>query len=166
MSGTTMPYAYDAVGNMQSATGDGGGTGDILSSVLYDAEGRICGTRQSISAGLYRQTQYIYDAEGHRVAEGTIADWSQGCDLTPNDSHQAANGFQQTKALVVGPSGEQMTELGVDANGSSSWVHTNVYANGRIIATYASDNGGGNPQTGALHFFLSDWLGTKRVQTA
>jgi hypothetical protein len=149
-----MPYAYDAAGNMNTAPGDR----DILCAVLYDAEGRICATRQYISAGLYRQTQHIYDAEGNRVAEGTVADWTQGCDMTQN-------GFQQTKAYIDGPNGEKMTELSVDPNGNPSWVHTNVYANGGLIATYANDNGGTTPQTGALHFFLSDWLGTKRVQT-
>jgi RHS repeat-associated protein len=150
----TSPYGYDAAGDMQLAPGDGG----ILSGVLYDGEGRICATRQPITAGLFSQTQYIYDAEGNRVAEGTIADWSKGCDLTQN-------GFQQTKAFVVGPSGEQMTELAVDANEDFSWVHTNAFANSHLIATYASDNGGTTPQSGALHFILSDWLGTKRVQT-
>jgi RHS repeat-associated protein len=150
----TSPYNYDGAGNMQAAPGDGG----ILSAVLYDGEGRICATRQPILAGLFSQTQYIYDAEGNRVAEGMIADWSKGCDLTQN-------GFQQTKAYIVGPHGEQMTELSVDTNGNSSWVHTNVYANSSLIATYSNDNGGSTPQTGAVHVFLSDWLGTKRVQT-
>jgi RHS repeat-associated protein len=143
------------------------GDGNILSSVLYDGEGRVCATRQPLMAGLYRQTQYVYDAEGNRVAEGMIADWSKGCDLT-------LNGFQQTKTYIVGPGGEQMTELSVDATQTASWVHTNVQANGRLIATYANDSSNCTssqsvpcqPLTGALHFVLSDWLGTRRVQTS
>jgi RHS repeat-associated protein len=154
-NGNAIPlYSYDSAGNMLFAPGDN----NILNAVLYDGEGRVCATRQSISAGLYSQTQYIYDAEGNHVAEGIIQDWTNGCDITQN-------GFQQTKAYIVGSDGEQMTELSVDANESFSWVHTNVYANSQLIATYANDNGGTTPQTGSLHFFLSDWLGTKRLQT-
>ena len=148
-------YTYDSAGNMTTAPGDS----NLLSTVLYDGEGRVCATRQPILAGLYRQTQYIYDAEGNRVAEGTIQDWSQGCDLT-------SNGFQQTKAYIVGSGGAQLTELSVDGNENFFWVHTNVYANGSQIATYSNDNNGTTPQTGGLHFILSDWLGTKRAQTA
>jgi hypothetical protein len=145
---------YDAAGNTTTVQGDG----SSLSAVLYDAEGRVCATRQPIFAGSYAQTQYVY-AEGNRVAEGIITDWSQGCDLTQN-------GFQQTKAYITGPGGEQMTELNVDSGENFSWFHTNVYVDNRLIATYANDNGGTTPQTGVLHFVLSDWLGTKRVQTA
>ena len=47
-----------------------------------------------------------------------------------------------------------MTEL----DGQGNWVHTNVYANGALIATYDNDNLG-------VHFRLIDWLGTLRVQT-
>jgi RHS repeat-associated protein len=36
------------------------------------------------------------------------------------------------------------------------WQHTNVYANGELIAT--EDNT-------EAHFYLNDWLGTRRVQT-
>jgi RHS repeat-associated protein len=149
----TPLYNYDPAGDMLTALGDN----NTSNGVLYDAEGRICATRQPISAGIYRQTAYIYDAEGNRVAEGTIQDWN--CDITQPS-------FQQTKAFIVGPSGEQMTELNVDADENLSWLHTNVSANSQLIATYANDNGGSTPQTGAVHFFLSDWLGTKRVQTA
>ncbi len=58
-----------------------------------------------------------------------------------------------------------MTEMSVDENENFSWVHTNVFANGQLIATYANDNGGMTPQAGTRYFFLSDWLGSKRVQT-
>jgi RHS repeat-associated protein len=59
-----------------------------------------------------------------------------------------------------------MTELNVDADENLSWLHTNVSAGSQLVATYANDNGGTTPQAGAVHFFLSDWLGTKRIQTA
>ena len=157
-SGNTVPlYNYDSpgnTGNMATAQGDN----NIVNAVLYDGEGRVCATQQPISPGLYSQTQYIYDAEGNRVAEGMITDWSKGCDVTQN-------GFHQTKAFIPDLGGKQMTEMSVDENENFSWVHTNVFANGQLIATYANDNGGMTPQAGTRYFFLSDWLGSKRVQT-
>ncbi|HEX4031636.1 MAG TPA: RHS repeat-associated core domain-containing protein [Terracidiphilus sp.] len=57
---------------------------------------------------------------------------------------------------VRGQGGEQMAEEAMDANGNMAWQHTNVWAAGTLIGTY--DNNG-------LHFYLNDWLGTRRVQT-
>jgi RHS repeat-associated protein len=90
-------------------------------------------------------TQYIYDAEGTRVGKGTITSFS--CDLT-------SNGFLLTNEYIPGPSGEQMTEL----DGQGNWIHTNAYAAGQLVATYANDGKG-------VHFNIPDWLGTRRVQT-
>jgi RHS repeat-associated protein len=42
------------------------------------------------------------------------------------------------------------------SNGNPVLVHTNVYADGTLFATY---------DTQELHFYLNDWLGTRRVQT-
>ncbi len=56
---------------------------------------------------------------------------------------------------AVGASGQQITEL----NGSGQWQHSNVYAaGGRLIATYT-------PNSNTYHYNLTDWLGTKRMQT-
>ncbi len=63
----------------------------------------------------------------------------------------ATNGFQFTKNYVLGPGGEELTTL----DGSNTWLRTNVYVGGRLMATY--DQAG-------LHFHLSDPLGTRRVQ--
>jgi RHS repeat-associated protein len=52
---------------------------------------------------------------------------------------------------VTGLNGEQMTET----NGTTQWVHTNVFANGSLIATYLGTN---------LYFSYEDWLGTKRAE--
>jgi RHS repeat-associated protein len=49
-----------------------------------------------------------------------------------------------------------LSEADTDANGNMAPQHTNVYASGSLITTY--DNNG-------LHFYLNDWLGTRRVQT-
>ncbi len=55
-------------------------------------------------------------------------------------------------------SNEQVDEL----NGSGGWNHTNVYApGGRLVATYDSST---QPSPG-YHYNLTDWLGTKRMQT-
>ena len=62
----------------------------------------------------------------------------------------------QTAGYVVGPSGEQLTE--VDA--SNNWKHTNVYAGGKQIGTYD-----GNVSAPTLHFYFDDPLGTRRAQT-
>jgi len=118
---------------------------DGVNSYLYDAEGRICAVANSPVPGMTTMTEYIYDAEGNRVAKGTITNWSAGCDTTQN-------GFTVSNSYVLGPSNEQLTET----DGNGNWKHTNVYAAGMLIATY-------NPS--GLYFHLSDWLGNRRVQT-
>jgi RHS repeat-associated protein len=85
----------------------------------------------------------LYDAAGNRVAKGSITTMS--CDIT-------TNGFSQLEGYVVGPSGEQLTEVGAN---NSTWNHTNVFAGGKLIGTYDS--------TG-LHFHIDDPLGTRRAQ--
>jgi RHS repeat-associated protein len=72
------------------------------------------------------------------------------CDLT-------TNGFVQQAGYVVGPSGEQLTEV----DGSGNWKHTNVYAGGKLIATYD-----GNVAAPTLHFHIDDPLGTRRAQVS
>jgi RHS repeat-associated protein len=148
MSGTSQNVNqgqnYDASGNI---------TYDGMNSYLYDAEGRICAVQQSYS-GITTMTQYLYDAEGHRVAKGNITNWTAGCDTTQN-------GFAATTVYVLGPGGDQMTEM-TNNSGTWQWEHTNVFAPG-LSATYDVDPTG---QTdGQIYFHLSDWLGTRRQQT-
>jgi len=105
-------------------------------------------------------TQYLYDAGGNRIGQGTITQWSCDIDLLPN-----GNGFQLTKEYVLGQGGEQITEF----DGSSNWVHTNAYAGGQLIATYDTagyDTAGRkhNYANPARHYQLADWLGTRRMQ--
>ncbi|MCU1320814.1 MAG: repeat-associated core domain protein [Acidobacteriaceae bacterium] len=119
-------------------TYDGGGNPNLdgVHQFLYDAEGRICA-----SSGPLGIIQYIYDAEGRRVARGTNSSWT--CDTS---------NFSEIAGYILGPGGEQVTEVGPTGN----WLHTNAYAGGQLLATY-------DPQ--GLHFHLSDWLGSRRVQT-
>lgn len=151
--GQAVPPAitYDANNHITFAPGlpasyayDGAGnvTDDGMNQLLYDAEGRICAS-SSRAGGPW--TGYLYDAEGNRVGKGTLSSFT--CDMSPSN-------FTLTSEYVPGPSGEQMTEI----DGQGNWVHTNVYVAGQLIATYANDGKG-------VHFHLSDWLGTRRVQT-
>ena len=130
---------YDSGGNTIS---------DHSNQYLYDGDGRVC----AVNNGLI-MTQYIYDADGIRVAKGLITSWS--CDTTPDANGNPSNGFQATASYVLGPNGEQVTEMNVNS-GQQSWAHTNVYAGGMLVATY-------DPL--GLHFHLDDWLGNRRVQT-
>jgi hypothetical protein len=74
-----------------------------------------------------------------RVAKGPITTMS--CD-------PATSGLliSNETGFVLGPSGEQLTEMG---NGGTTWVHTNVFVAGEFFASY-DPNG--------LHFYASDWL--------
>jgi RHS repeat-associated protein len=88
---------------------------------------------------------YQYNAEGQRVAKGTITQWS---------CNPATNGFTLTNEYIQDASGGQLTEF----DGQGTWIHTNVSANGQLVATYDNDGQG-------VHFQLADWLGTRRMQT-
>ena len=133
-SGILIAPSYDGAGDVVA---------DGTNAYLYDAEGRICAVYSA--SGM---TGYQYDAAGNRVAKGVITAWS--CDIT-------TNGFAATSGYVVGPSGEQLTEV----DGSGNWQHTNVYAGGKRIATYD-----GNVASPTLHFHIDDPLGTRRAQVS
>jgi RHS repeat-associated protein len=120
---------YDNAGNV---------TADGVNTYLYDAEGRVCAVFSRISG----YTQYLYDAEGNRVAKGSINTLS--CNLSNN-------AFTLSKSYIYGAKGELLTEMG--ANGA--WDHSNVYADGRLLATYRDSN---------TYFAFADWLGSKRAQ--
>jgi RHS repeat-associated protein len=123
-------YVYDASGDVTQKVGY---------NFLYDAEGRICAVNNG-----YGYTGYIYNAEGIRVAKGAIGTWS---------CNPATNGFTLTESYVLGPDGEELTMIG---SGSTGWQRTNVYGQGKLLATY---------DTAGLHFHLSDPLGSRRMQT-
>lgn len=116
-------------------SGDGDVTADNQNQYLYDGDGRLCAVRSLLSGAM---TGYIYGADGTRVSTGTISTWGS-CDPT-------TNGYKATKDSILGPSGGQLTETSVDANGNVTWAHTNVWVGG-LLSTY-DPNG--------LHFYLSD----------
>ena len=80
------------------------------------------------------------------IAQGRREAWPD-----VRDDDELADALQTLVALpgsFMGPGGEQVTEL----NGSGGWVHTNIWAAGKLDATYAVNG---------LHFHLSDPLGTR-----
>lgn len=131
---------YDTAGNVAY---------DGNNYYAYDGEGRICAMQSSLYGGGYSAYAYIYDAEGRRVAKGTI---------TPIDPKTqpltcSMQGFQLTESYTLGAGGEQLTVSG----GDGSWKWTNVYGAGKLIATY---------DINGEHYQLSDPLGTRRMQTS
>jgi RHS repeat-associated protein len=129
---------YDASGNV---------TQDDQNAYLYDADGRICAVHDFLNG---QMTEYLYDADGNRVAKGTITSFS--CDTTQN-------GFIVTRSYILGPSGQQLTEM-TWSGGVAQFAATNVSAAGQLIASYTP-----NASQVALNFQLRDWLGTLRAQT-
>jgi RHS repeat-associated protein len=74
-------------------------------------------------------------------------------------------GFQLTESYVLGQGDQQLAMFDGDGN----WQRSNVYAVGKLIATYdlITDPSSTNPdQVPALHFHLSDPVGTRRLQTS
>jgi RHS repeat-associated protein len=155
-SGASVEQAsYSAANNNQlSATTQGSvqydDAGDVTNdgvyTYLYNANGQICAVEGSYQ-GMTVMYGYIYDADGERVAKGTITNFTS-CD-------PSVNGFTTTSDYVRDQSGNQMSEFTL-SGGNPVLVHTNVYANGALFATY---------DTQEVHFYLNDWLGTRRVQT-
>ena len=127
-------YTYDNSGNI---------TGDGTFTYQYDGAGRLCAVLRNVTGEM---TGYLYDAEGRRVAKGSInpqtGNW---CDFD-------TNGFTTAEHDILGLGGEKLVEL----NGDDTWRRTYVYGGGQLVATYDGTS---------THFHFSDWLGTRRLQT-
>ena len=135
-------YTYDAAGDV---------TYDGVNNYAYDGEGRLCAMQYVTGIGSPGPiVGYIYDAEGTRVAKGTLTSWS---------CNPATNGFTATASNVLGLGGEQVTEMTVTGNPtsgySSTWNHTNVFGGGKLVASYYGTD---------TYFAFTDWLGTKRAE--
>jgi len=132
--GVSALLNYDGAGN---ATADG------IHTYRYDPEGRVCAVETDLGGGSPTFWGYIYDAEGQRVAKGTI----NGLNCDPS-----SNGFQLTDQYILGQGGEELATM----DGAGHWKRANVYGAGKLLATYDASG---------LHFHLSDPLGSRRVQT-
>jgi len=102
-----------------------------------------------MGAPIERSSSTGRDADGTRVAKGTITNWSAGCDTTQN-------GFTMTASYILGPGNEQLAELSW-SGGVPTPVHTNIWAGGQLTATYSYDDPINYP-AGILYFPLTDWL--------
>jgi len=98
---------------------------------------------------------YQYDGQGNRIGKRTIPITTSPATL-PSTCDITQNGYMATNDYVLDQGGGQMTELAVDASGTATPQHSNVTANGVLIATY---------DAAGLHFYLNDPLGTRRAQT-
>jgi RHS repeat-associated protein len=146
---TSQGSSYDAAGNV---------TYDGTNFYAYDGEGRQCAVYDALSSSM---TAYVYDAEGGRVAKGTVTGLTaptvnqmmtaaQDCNLATSSN------FTPRAQYLLDQVGNQVTEL--SGSGSNlAWAHTNIWAGGTLDATY---------DTKGLHFHLADPLGTRRVQLA
>ena len=148
-----MVPVYDAAGDVTLDANQKG-----THQYLYDAEGRICAVKSSAVDGIVMMTGYIYDAEGNRVAKGTITQWS--CDPSSNGFMTTANETD----YVLNQAGQPVTEMTQDG-ATMQWQHTNVWADGQLIATYQAATTSSGQPTSNLHFLLNDWLGTRRAMT-
>ena len=131
-------------------------TNDGQNDYAYDGEGRLCAAYNIL---LTRLTDYVYDADGLRVAKGSVGGLS-----TPSSPMNAAvycnlettGNFSLSAQYLLNAAGDQVTE--VDGAGSNLvWAHTDIWTGGSLDATY-------DPK--GLHFHLKDPLGTLRVQVA
>jgi RHS repeat-associated protein len=148
ITGNRLPSnLYDADGNVRN---------DGSMQYTYDANGHICAG--DLDPHPTSMVQYIYDAEGNRVAKGNITGTTtatiNGTNYTVASCDATTNGFALTNSYVVGLAGEQISEL---TGPSYQWSHTNVFAGGALLATYSGSD---------TYFTLTDWLGSKRAEVS
>ena len=144
---TSATYSYDASGNTLY---------DGVNQYWSDAEGQLCAVQRTVAGPI---TQYVYDAEGARIAKGTLSSTPSSSTATcaPPQASGAtltsSNGLSLTSRYLVDQGGDQVTELSEGA--AETWAHSNIWAGGKLTATY---------DTKGIHYELTDPLGTKRVQ--
>lgn len=129
-------YEYDDAGNVLY---------DNRNHYLYDTDGRIC----AVSSQITGTWEYLYDAEGNRIAK--VAQSILGCGA-PSPGTMPSNEY------LLDKDGQQVTELALSGS-SMTPSHTNVFADGRLLATYDFPDGG-------VHLALADPLATRRVQAS
>lgn len=146
--GVSIAPSYDDAGNMQN---------DGVNSYLYDAEGRICAVQIPLVSGGTVKYLYLYDAEGQRIAKGTITTFT--CNSDPNVS-----GFKLTESYVMGQGGKELAMF----DGNGNWQRSNAFGAGKQLATYdmiPNPSGTSPSLVAALHFQITDPLGNRRLQT-
>ena len=81
-------------------------TYDGRNSYLYNAEGQICAVSNTYNS-ITTMTGYVYDADGQRLAKGTITTFS--CDVT-------TNGFTTTATYVRDQAGKPASNKNFSRN--------------------------------------------------
>src|SRR5271157_2753583 len=151
---TVTGYVYDGVPVDRSSSTGWDASGNTLydgnNEYWYDAEGQLCAMQSQALPGL-PITQYVYDAEGARIAKGTLS--AAPSNSTSLCAPPLSSGFTLSARYLVDQGGDQVTELSEQSG--EVWKHSNVFSAARLTATY---------DTSGLHFELADPLGTKRVQ--
>lgn len=153
-SGMSLSWTYDQYGNRTSQSA-GGTTSCLIAqpiATFSQNNNRIDGFQYDAAGNLLNDNvhQYTYDAE-NRLSS---VDGSESYVYDAGGRRVAkvqTNGGAVISSYVLGLEGEQVTEI----NASGQWVHSNVYSDGRLLATYDANG---------THFHLSDALGTRRVQ--
>jgi RHS repeat-associated protein len=155
-SGINLAWTYDRYGNRWSQSASGGGSAvqtsfsftgnnnridqyinnyDQDGNLLKDANSSYTYDAENRIATVNGAENYIYDADGARVAKLSAGSISA--------------------VYILGAGGQQISEV----DPGTGWAHSNVYSGaGRLLATYT-------PGTSTYSYNLTDWLGTKRMQT-
>jgi RHS repeat-associated protein len=131
--------------------------------LTFDTNNRINNGAQTYdTAGNVMQDSthhYYYDAENHLLqVDGTLGTCSTATACYVYD----ANGLRVEKTaagaslyFLYDLAGHPFTEI----NSSGNWDRTEIYAEGRHLATYSSG------ASGSTDFNHGDWLGTERART-
>ena len=109
--------------------------GNMLSANIYCSNDQSYDAEERVSGS--GSSYYLYDAEGRRVGK-----WSGS----------ALSATTLTNVYVLDVAGRDITEQ----DGQGNWKHTDVYGPDGMLATYDAQG---------VHFYLHDWLGTRRAQT-
>lgn len=172
-SADTGALVYDSAGNViQDAN---------KNKYMYDGEGRLCALMNPTAGTAW---QYIYDAEGRRVAKTPFTGtWPSSWPATSAGANCGAPTISAASIFyLLGQGGEQDVEIDgtgyivVLESGTSNTVipgwHSNVYAGGSLLATYtapsytivSSDNPADVPPPPSLIFSFNNWVGTKVME--
>ena len=161
-SGYTYDSAGDVIYNSKTYYADGVPV-DKSSSTGQASEGHVCVVQSYPQSGGAVATGYLYDADGVRVAKGSVtAGWNflsqpPSCDPTRSaygspratSSARLANPGPRRKVFVAGVGTAQRVA------GNNTWQRTNVFVAGKLMGTYDALG---------LHFHLEDPLGTRRMR--
>jgi RHS repeat-associated protein len=155
MSGLNLSWDYDRYGNRWDQNGSGSGSAVQPHFTFTGNNNRIDGDSYDPDGNLQNDgtNAYTYDAEnristinGHQVYI---------YDATGGRVAKLSSSGVLSSVYILGAGGQQITEV----NGSGQWEHSDIYTpGGRLLATYTL-------ATSAYHYNLTDWLGTKRMQT-